>query len=70
MNFDRETATLVAVLVALAASLYMYNELQKTKSDLQVLTTDGQKLGSQFVNLTHALARDTSDGKSDTEKDE
>ncbi len=35
ISFDRETLTLVAVIVAIAASLYLYKEFTKTKSDIE-----------------------------------
>ena len=35
LSFDRETLTLVAVIVAIAASLYLYKEFTKTKSDIE-----------------------------------
>lgn len=33
-SFDRETAILAAVVVCVAASLYMYNELRQSKDDI------------------------------------
>lgn len=33
--FDRETATIVAIVVCIAASAYLFNELKKTKSDVE-----------------------------------
>ena len=33
--FDRETATIVAVVICIAASAYMFNELKKTKSEME-----------------------------------
>ena len=59
INLNKETMMIVAVVVALGATFYMYKELQKTKQDVQGLTTNSQTLGTQFVNLTKALARDT-----------
>lgn len=35
--FDRDTATLVAIAVCIAASLYLYKELKKTKEDMESL---------------------------------
>lgn len=32
--FDRDTATLVAVVVCIAATVYMYREMRKTKDEL------------------------------------
>ena len=34
-TFDRETATIVAVVICIAASAYLFNELKKTKSDVE-----------------------------------
>lgn len=33
--FDRETATIVAIVVCIAATAYLFNELKKTKNDIQ-----------------------------------
>ena len=33
--FDRETATIVAVVLCIAASAYLFNELKKTRSDME-----------------------------------
>ena len=33
--FDRETATIVAVVICIAASAYLFNELKKTKNDME-----------------------------------
>lgn len=32
--FDRETATIVAIFICIAASAYLFNELKKTKTDI------------------------------------
>ena len=58
---------MVAVVVALLATFYMYKELQKTKQDVQGLATNGQKLDSQFSELTHALANDAYEQEDETE---
>lgn len=34
-TFDRETATIVAVVICIAASAYLFNELRKTKTDVE-----------------------------------
>jgi len=34
-TFDRETAIIVAIIVCIAASAYMYKELKSTKQDLE-----------------------------------
>ena len=33
-TFDRDTATIVAVLMCIVATMYMYRELNKTKSEM------------------------------------
>jgi hypothetical protein len=33
--FDRETATIVAVIVCIATTAYLFNEFKKTKNDIQ-----------------------------------
>ena len=33
-TFDRDTATIVAVLMCIVATVYMYRELNKTKSEM------------------------------------
>jgi hypothetical protein len=38
-SFDRETAILAAVVVCVAASLYMYNELRQSKDDITKIKT-------------------------------
>lgn len=67
LNVNKETMMMVAVVVALLATFYMYKELQKTKQDVQGLATNGQKLDSQFSELTHALANDANEQEDDTE---
>jgi len=59
MNLNKETMMMVAVIVAVVATFYMYKELQKTKQEVHGLTTNSQKLGTQLINLSQALARDT-----------
>lgn len=34
-TFDRDTATIVAVLMCIVATMYMYKELNKTKSEME-----------------------------------
>jgi hypothetical protein len=70
LNLNKETMMMAAVIVALAATFYMYKELQKTKQDVQGLTTNSQSLGTQFVNLTKALARDTHEQEKPKDVDE
>jgi hypothetical protein len=70
INLNKETMMIVAVVVALGATFYMYKELQKTKQDVQGLTTNSQTLGTQFVNLTKALARDTHEQEKTKDVDE
>ena len=67
LNVNKETMMMVAVVVALLATFYMYKELQKTKQDVQGLTTNGQKLDSQFSELTRALANDANEQEDETE---
>ena len=67
LNVNKETMMMVAVVVALLATFYMYKELQKTKQDVQGLATNGQKLDSQFSELTHALANDANEQEDETE---
>jgi hypothetical protein len=35
LSFDRETLTIVAVIVCIAATAYMFNEFSKAKSDIE-----------------------------------
>jgi hypothetical protein len=35
ISFDRETLTIVAVIVCIAATVYMYKEFTKAKSDIE-----------------------------------
>lgn len=67
LNVNKETMMMVAVVVALLATFYMYKELQKTKQDVQGLATNGQKLDSQFSELTHTLANDANEQEDETE---
>lgn len=67
LNVNKETMMMVAVVVALLATFYMYKELQKTKQDVQGLATNSQKLDSQFSELTHALANDANEQEDETE---
>lgn len=67
LNVNKETMMMVAVVVALLATFYMYKELQKTKQDVQGLATNGQKLDSQFSELTRALANDANEQEDETE---
>ena len=67
-SMNKETMTMVAVIVALIATIYMYKELQKTKQEVQILSKSGQNLGTQFSKLTHALAKD-SNNKEEKEKE-
>jgi hypothetical protein len=36
-TFDRDTATIVAVLMCIVATMYMYRELNKTKSEMDTV---------------------------------
>ena len=49
-SFDRETAILAAVVVCVAASLYMYNELRQSKDDITKIKT--------FLDQVQAEARE------------
>lgn len=55
-NFDRETMLMVAVVVSIAASVYLYREFQKQTQDISNLRTYSLNLSKQ---LTHTLPRDT-----------
>ncbi len=35
LSFDRETMTIVAIIVCIAATAYMFNEFSKAKSDIE-----------------------------------
>jgi hypothetical protein len=35
ISFDRETLTIVAVILCIAATVYLYKEFTKTKSDIE-----------------------------------
>ena len=70
LNVNKETMLMVAVVVALLATFYMYKELQKTKQDVQGLATNGQKLDSQFSELTHALANDANKREEEDETED
>ena len=35
LSFDRETLTIVAIIVCIAATVYMYKEFTKAKSDIE-----------------------------------
>ena len=42
-TFDRDTATVVAILICIVGSLYLYKELKSTKDELnEVKGTNGQ----------------------------
>jgi hypothetical protein len=69
LNVNKETMMMVAVVVALLATFYMYKELQRTKQDVQGLATNGQKLDTQFSELTQALANDTDEQGEDEPED-
>lgn len=55
-SMNRETLTLVAVVVALASVFYLYKELKKTNSDVMSCKTYSQALAQQ---LTQTPVRET-----------
>lgn len=55
VSFNRETMMMVAVVIALAATFYMYKELQKTKQDVQSFSSG---MTTQLQTLSHALTND------------
>ena len=50
--FDRETMVMIALVVSLAATFYLYNEIQKQKQDMTNVKTYVSK------KLSHAPAND------------
>ena len=48
-SINRETLTLVAVVVALASVFYLYKELKKTNSDVMNCKTFSQALAQQIT---------------------
>ena len=66
-TFDRDTATIVAVLMCIVATMYMYRELNKTKSEMD-------NVKGFYGNLMTHLSRPPPKVKSipvvETEKDE
>lgn len=41
--FDRETATLVAAVLCVAATIYIYNEFKKNRQDMEFLRAEYEK---------------------------
>ena len=66
-TFDRDTATIVAVLMCIVATMYMYRELNKTKSEMD-------NVKGFYGNLMTHLSRPSPKVKSvpvvETEKEE
>ena len=66
-TFDRDTATIVAVLMCIVATMYMYRELNKTKSEMDTVK-------GFYGNLMTHLSRPSPQVKSvpvvETEKEE
>ena len=66
-TFDRDTATIVAVLMCIVATMYMYRELNKTKSEMD-------NVKGFYGNLMTHLSRPPPQVKSipivETEKEE
>ena len=66
-TFDRDTATIVAVLMCIVATMYIYRELNKTKSEMD-------NVKGFYVNLITHLSRPPPKVKSvpvvETEKEE
>ncbi len=54
-SFDRETAMIVAVVVSLLASAYLYKELQKQKQDMSTIQSYTVSMSKQ---LSQAPAND------------
>jgi hypothetical protein len=44
LSFDRETMTIVAIVVCIAATVYMYKEFSKTKHDIEGIKNFCNKL--------------------------
>jgi hypothetical protein len=44
LNFDRETLTLAAIIVCIAASVYLYKEFTKSKNDIEHIKNFCNKL--------------------------
>ena len=55
-SLNRETLTLVAVVIALASVFYLYKELKKTNTDVMNCKTFSQALAQQ---ITQTPVRDT-----------
>lgn len=55
-SLNRETLTLVAVVIALASVFYLYKELKKTNTDVMNCKTFSQALAQQ---ITQAPVRET-----------
>ena len=44
ISFDRETLTIVAVILCIAATVYMYREFTQAKSDIEGIKGFGNKI--------------------------
>lgn len=55
ISLDRETAMMVAIVVSLLASAYLYKEFQKQKTDMSTLKNYTANMSRQ---MTHAPAHD------------
>ena len=53
-TFDRDTATIVAVLMCIVATMYMYRELNKTKSEMDNVQGILWKPHDTFIQHTTA----------------
>jgi hypothetical protein len=51
-TFDRDTATIVAVLMCIVATMYMYRELNKTKSEMDNVKRILRKPHDTFIQTT------------------
>ena len=51
-TFDRDTATIVAVLMCIVATMYMYRELNKTKSEMDNVKGILRKPHDTFIQTT------------------
>ena len=51
-TFDRDTATIVAVLMCIVATMYMYRELNKTKSEMDNVKGILWKPHDTFIQTT------------------
>ena len=56
-TFDRETAIIVAIIMCIAASIYMYKELKTTKEEMESVKGMNGKIASFLSKVTSQIPR-------------